>query len=290
MFGNKSLSIQASFFLCSSLLLAGCQWLDQIGPEPSFLNDRISGYKLHQDLVFGPDKSLTLDLYQPLSIDKNPAEVVILLHGGAWISGDKTFLYPTVELLLNKNKNLAIVNMNYQVTPKDSSTLLARQLNDIDTAIKFLISHADTFNLRKNNYRLAGLSAGGHLALTYAYSTKETSLHTVIGFSAPTELSINSLMDRSLWINVEKLLGKKYGDSTDVFKNASPFHLASFRSPRTMLVYGLRDNLVSPRQGEMLEKKLRLLNVPRRFDVFAQETHETTPQTAANQIMVSFEE
>lgn len=272
---------------CCLFVATGCELMDLVKPEANYLNDPSEGYKLWKDLYFSKQKDITLDLYQPLTQTDNPAEVVILLHGGGWTSGDKVFLKPTLDALTKSRKNLAIANVNYRVSG-DAHGLLPLQLEDIQSAIQFLRTHAATYKLRTDNYRMAGFSAGGHIALTHAYLSKETCISTVIGFSAPTELCMKELMTSGLWPRVEKLTGRKYTDSIDVFKRASPFHLASGRSPRTMLIYGVNDTLVSPIHGELLSRKLKLLRVPTTFKVYAGEDHEITPHKAASCILDSY--
>lgn len=274
-------------FLLGGFLLSGCQLLDSVRPGHNFINDAVVDYDYYKDIAYGNNKAVKLDLYQPISLNGNPAEVVILLHGGGWTGGDKSFLKPTVDNLLREAKNLAIVNINYRLESKEGD-LLSLQLADLQSAINFLSDNADTYKIRKNNYRIVGFSAGGHIALTYAYRSTEPTVNTVVAISAPTELAVKEMLDKSLWTKVEILLGKKYGDSTDVFKKASPFHLASFRSPRTMLVYGQKDVLVSSQQGELLAQKLRLMHVPSTFTVLPGETHELSAQKSAEYILESY--
>jgi len=268
-------------------LLSGCQFWDQVKPESNYINDPVVDYDYYKDLVFGSNEKIKLDLYRPVSLNGHDAEVVILLHGGGWTSGDKSFLKPTVDKLLKEGKNLAIVNMNYRVDSR-AGDLLSLQLADLQNAVRFITANADKYHLRKDNYRVVGFSAGGHIALTYAYRTTETAIKTVVAISAPTELSVKELIDKSLWPNVEILIGKKYGDSTDVFKNASPLHLASFRSPKTLLIYGQQDVLVSSQQGKLLAQKLHLMHIPCKFDVLPGETHELSADKAAEFILDSY--
>ncbi|WP_373331145.1 alpha/beta hydrolase fold domain-containing protein [Salmonirosea aquatica] len=269
-------------------LLSGCQVWDQVKPESNYINDTVVDYDFYKDVVYGNNDKVKLDLYQPISLNGHAAEVVILLHGGGWTSGDKSFLKPTVDRLLKEGKNLAIVNMNYRVDSR-AGDLLSLQLADLQNAVHFLSDNAEKYNLRKDNYRIVGFSAGGHIALTYAYRTTETNIGTVVAISAPTELSVKEMLDKSLWPNVEILLGKKYGDSIDVFKKASPFHLVSFGSPKTLLVYGQGDVLVSSQQGELLAQKLRLMHVPCKFEVIPGETHELSAEKASQYILDSYQ-
>ena len=268
-------------------LLSGCQFWDQVKPESNYIDDPVVDYDYYKDLAFGSNDKVKLDIYKPVSLNGHVAEVVILLHGGGWTSGDKSFLKPTVDMLLKQGKNLAIVNMNYRLE-STGGDLLSLQLADLQNVIRFLITNADKYNIRTDNYRIVGFSAGGHIALTYAYRTTETTIKSVVAISAPTELSIKELLDKSLWPKVEILIGKKYGDSTDLFKKASPFHLASFNSPRTLLIYGQKDVLVSSQQGELLARKLKLMHVPCKFHVLSGETHELSATSSAEFILDSY--
>ncbi len=269
------------------IAISGCEKLG-IETNKSYLNSPIKGYNEKMDVEFGKVKNLTLDLHLPVAEDSTPAEVVILLHGGGWVSGDKSFLKPTVDLLKDERKNLAIVNMNYRVA-SSSNNLLALQLEDLQSVITFLTVNAEKYNIRNNRFRLTGFSAGGHIALTYAYKSTETNIQAVVAASAPTELSLRAWLDKTLWSKVELLTGNAYGGPIDIFKNDSPFYLATARSPRTILVYGQDDELVSPRQGQLLADKLRLLRVPYAFYLEPGETHELSPRKAAEHIMEAFQ-
>jgi acetyl esterase/lipase len=283
-----SKSFNFAYLLGSMLLLSNCQVFNNVQPDKGFINDPITGYSDKREISIGTTNPIKIDLHQPQSLRGNPAEVVILLHGGGWTSGDKSFLKPTVDMVINQRKNLAIVNMNYRLSG-DTSDLLSLQLEDLELVTKYLILNADKYNIRKDKFRLAGFSAGGHIALTYAYLTTETTISSVIGVSAPTELTIKELLNKGLWPNVEKLIGASYDvKENEVFKKASPFYLASFRSPRTILVYGQRDDLVSTEQGILLANKLDLLRVPNSLKIIPQEGHEVSSQVAAQAIMEAY--
>ncbi len=268
-------------------VFSSCEKLG-IETNGSHLDSPIKGYNEKMDVEFGTVKNLTLDLHLPVTVDSTPAEVVILLHGGGWVSGDKSFLKPTVDILKEQRKNLAIVNINYRVS-SGKNNLLSLQLTDLGDAIKFLTDNAERYNIRRDHYRLTGFSAGGHIALTYAYKSTENTISTLIAVSAPTELSLRAWLDKTLWTKVELLTGNAYGGPIDIFKNDSPFYLVTPRSPRTILVYGQNDDLVSPRQGQLLADKLRLLKVPYSFYLVPGETHELSAKRAAEYIMEAYQ-
>ena len=128
-------------------LLSGCEVWDKVKPESNYINDPVVDFDYYKDLVFGSNDKVKLDLYTPVSLNGHPAEVVILLHGGGWISGDKSFLKPTVDMLLREGKNLAIVNMNYRVDSR-AGDLLSLQLADLQNVMNFLGDNAEKYNLR----------------------------------------------------------------------------------------------------------------------------------------------
>ncbi|GAB2778679.1 hypothetical protein GCM10027275_22650 [Rhabdobacter roseus] len=262
--------------------------MDSISPQRSYLHDSIVGYTEVKDIAFTKDSVMKLDIYYPTSATGNPSEVVILLHGGGWTTGDKFFLSPTVDQLKKARKNLTIVNVNYRLVA-DSVSLLSAQLSDIQASVEYLNAHADKYQIRTKNYRIAGVSAGGHLALTYAYGIDEgRNIGTVIGISAPTELSMQRLMDNSLWRNVQTLVGATYEQQTDKFIKASPLYLANFRSPRTFLLFGNRDELFSDKHGEYLVAKLKLLKVPYNYYLAPNETHDMSPRQVAETVFATF--
>lgn len=231
-----------------------------------------------------------MDIHTPQTLEGNPAEVIILLHGGGWTTGEKGYLKPTVDILIGQRKNLAIINMDYHIKAESKNkNLLTTQQEDLAQAFDFLRKNAEKYNIRKDNFRIFGISAGAHIALMYAYSSGDAGIAAVVAASAPTDLAIKEMLDRSLWSRVEELTGKKYGKEENIFKEDSPLYVASARSPKTYLIYGLRDSLVSPIQGKVLADKLKLLNVPTLLAVLNDEDHNLSPQRAASYILKSYE-
>ncbi|HEV7349061.1 alpha/beta hydrolase [Telluribacter sp.] len=272
-----------------SLGSTGCQDLGLMAPDTSSINDPIIDHVELKNVSYGKEPLQKFDLYLPLSLEKNPAEVVVLLHGGGWVSGDKSHLIPTVDLLKKTKKNLAIVNLNYRIA-SDVGKLLPAQLADIQSAVQFLVKNSEKYNIKKKDYVIAGVSAGGHLALTHAYrDNQEQVVQAVVAASAPTELCIKELIDKSLQPNVQYLVGAEYEKPYDNFINASPYYLASFRSPRTILLYGEKDELVPWQHGLLLQKKLKALKVQHTYILYPGEPHFITPEKVTRNIIAVFQ-
>ncbi len=266
--------------------LSGCNWIDEkISPPQSHINDIVTSYKVQKNVKYGKEALQTFDLYLPESENGNPSEIVFIIHGGAWYYGDKSWMTPTVDSLLSAKKNLAIVNMNYRLVPGPGKIrLVTKQLDDIDSCVHFVLRNAEDYNIRKSIV-LSGVSAGGHLALLYTYARKNRDISAVVGISAYTELSERLFMDSTLRRNVENLIGEKYGDSLEVFKNASPLYLANPRVPPTVVIYGGKDDRTIHQQGRLLVAKLQSMNVPNSFDIYPDEDHNITAKPVATAIL-----
>ncbi|WP_247236304.1 alpha/beta hydrolase [Telluribacter sp. SYSU D00476] len=269
--------------------LSGCQDLGLIDPDSTSINDPIIDYVEINDVPYGKGPLQKLDIALPLSLEKNPAEVVILIHGGGWTTGDKFYLGSTVNLLKKAKKNLAIVNVNYRIA-SDTGNLISLQREDISSAVAYLVENAGKYNIKDKDYMIAGISAGGHLALTHAYGdNKNQIIKTVVAASAPTELCIREMVDASLQPNVQYLVGAKYEGPLDAFIEASPFYLASFRSPRTILLYGEDDKLVSVQHGALLHKKLKALRVPHSYILYPGEAHNVSAEKITRNVFAAFQ-
>ena len=119
------------------------------------------------NVAYGSFPGSIMDVYLPAN--RNPqTPFVILIHGGAWILGDKIFEHQMQDSLLANG--IASVNINYRFA--DSlHTHYTQMLADIDSAVMYCIAHANAWHTRKENFITSGTSAGAHLSLLYAYTT-----------------------------------------------------------------------------------------------------------------------
>ncbi len=276
-------------FLACLCFLGGCDFFSPDAAEfQSNINDPIKGYRPQLDLKYGPYAENTLDIYRPLSLYDTPSEVVILLHGGNWTGGAKWFLQPTVDSLQKARKNLTIVNINYRTGPTGTKSLFDCQQEDIRACVDFLKKNASLYNIRKERFAIMGASAGGHIALAYAYKDEQQNIHTVIGMSAITDLSIKELSGPDLHNSIQFMVGQNYS-SSDHSKliAASPVHLANVRSPRTILLYGAKDDVVYLRQQTLLREKLLALRIPNALYFLKNETHNVNAGPVAISILAA---
>jgi len=108
-------------------------------------------------------KDLHLDVYQISST--KPTPVVIQLHGGGWIRGDRPNSYNTFRALLAGG--MSVVAVEYR-NAKDAPAPAA--LDDVRCAMAWVKKNAKKYNFDTNRVVMYGGSAGGHLALMGAYA------------------------------------------------------------------------------------------------------------------------
>ncbi len=235
----------------------------------------------------GKNQYQNFDVFYPDSAYESPSEVVILVHGGNWFFGDKWFLQPSVDELKRAKKNLAIVNINYSLHLEDPrKTMFEQQLADIDSCVNYLRKNVDKYNIRSDRFAIMGASAGAHLALSYSYTIGKSKIHTVLGMSAITELSVFDLLAPSLRGDIIGLTG--YDESKgnrEVLIKASPVHLATSDAPRTILLYGLKDDAVAVRQQTLLRERLLALRVPNALYTLRDQDHNVEAVHVAESIL-----
>lgn len=99
-----------------------------------------------------------LDVYYPEgTTEKLP--VIIDIHGGGWMYGDKEL--NKIYCLTLASKGYVVFNMSYRLYPEVNAK---DQLTDISYALGYINNHLDDFPCDKNNIYLTGDSAGGMLS------------------------------------------------------------------------------------------------------------------------------
>lgn len=100
----------------------------------------------------GPDT--TFDTFSP-SDSTGPLPTVVWIHGGAWISGTKENVDPYARILAARG--FTTVSLNYTISPEVAYPTALKQLN---TALGYLVAHADELRIDPDQIIIAGDSAG----------------------------------------------------------------------------------------------------------------------------------
>jgi len=98
-----------------------------------------------------------LDVYYPEGTDK-PLPVIIDVHGGGWVYGDKEINKPYCLMLARAG--FTVVNISYRLVPE---VRFIDALHDVFAALQWVESNIKNYFGDLNNAFITGDSAGGHL-------------------------------------------------------------------------------------------------------------------------------
>ncbi len=212
--------------------------------------------------------SLTLDVYRPFDwADYTGLPVVIWVHGGGWVNGNKE----NCQAAFLAQKNIAVVSINYRLA---SVAQWPAQINDCYAAVRWVRKNAKTFGFT-DKIGVWGSSAGGHLAAlmgTRAFSgAEETSsrVEAVCDFFGPSDLLTmppNVITKERTREQVEqsngaKLLGKPVMDVPKLAQDASALYHVSTGDVPFLIVHGEADPGVPLAQSQQLHDKLKAAGV-----------------------------
>jgi acetyl esterase/lipase len=122
------------------------------------------GTRLERDVAYGSDAAQRLDVYIPAQARNAP--VILMVHGGAWMLGDKS----RAPVVANKiaywlPKGYVVAAMNYRMArPPDA----LEQADDVARAIAYVQGHAAAWGADPDRLVLVGHSSGGHLVALLA--------------------------------------------------------------------------------------------------------------------------
>jgi len=117
----------------------------------------------HENVPYGPHERNVLDFWQAKS-DK-PAPLLVYIHGGGWMAGDKNTISPAMLAECLKS-GIAVAAINYRFT---TTAMLPAPHRDSARAIQFLRSKAGEWNFDPKRVATYGGSAGAGLTLWLAF-------------------------------------------------------------------------------------------------------------------------
>ncbi len=205
------------------------------------------GYAREADLAYGPDPRQRLDLYRP----QRPAErscTVVFCYGGSWDSGSRAD-YLFVGQALAEAGHTAIIP-DYRVWPQ---VRFPAFVDDGAAAVRWAADRGDGRPLV-----VMGHSAGAHIALMLATDTPylaragvdRAALAGAIGIAGPYDfLPLTSP-------RLVEIFGRRDDPATQ------PITFARAPLPPALLIHGLDDRTVLPRNSERLAAAWRRAGAP----------------------------
>ena len=130
--------------------------------------------KVYTDLSYGDGAANKFDLYVPADNAKDSYGLVVYLHPGGFTSGDKSGDAKMLEWLCSKGYVAAGINYTL-FTEENPNASVYSQSEEIKAAIPYVVTEAEKLGYSLDRMAIAGGSAGGCLALIYAYRDADTS-------------------------------------------------------------------------------------------------------------------
>lgn len=216
----------------------------------------------------------TLDVFAPTGAAE-PLATVVWIHGGAWISGDKSNVRPYVRMLAAQG--YATVALNYTVGPEATYPTALTQLND---ALAFLVEHAAEYDIDPDRIVIAGDSAGANLTSQLATLVTSPDYAELVGIEpALTANQLRAVILNCGIYDVSEIpnapgiggwgfrvalwayLGEKDWTNTAGGQQMSTLDYVTEDFPEAWISGG-NDDPLTPAQSEKLAAKLDGLGVP----------------------------
>lgn len=219
--------------------------------EPAGLPD---GARVLRDVAYGQHEKQKIDVYLPP--DAAQAPVVFMVHGGAWITGDKA----NKGVVGNKAaywmpKGYAVVSVNYRMVPDGIDPYM--QAMDVAAALAYVQQHAAEWGMDAQRIVTMGHSAGAHLVGLLA-------VNPAMAFAAGAKPWRGTVMLDSGAIDVVSLMklphakfyDKAFGSDEELWQKTSLTRQASDSAVPLMMVCSSTRKDKPCAQAEVLARKL----------------------------------
>ncbi|HLQ44638.1 MAG TPA: alpha/beta hydrolase fold domain-containing protein [Planctomycetaceae bacterium] len=212
--------------------------------------------ELTTDIEFAKagDVSLTLDAFMPDGA--GPFPTCILVHGGGFTKGDKqSYIKPLFEPL--SKAGFTWFTINYRLAPQHRWPACAE---DVETAIRWVKSHAKNFKVDVARIALIGESAGGHLVSYVGVRTKDdTRVAAVVPFYAPHDLEFQVRHRNALGESMTALLDltELNDDAWKRLREVSAISYVHKGMTPYLLIHGNKDQTVPYEQSLRFQKQMQ---------------------------------
>jgi acetyl esterase/lipase len=220
---------------------------------------------VHENLVYGvaSGETLLLDVFEPANNTGLPRPGIILIHGGAWNSFDKSTMWPLAHFLALAG--FVAIPVDYRLFNNDINHWPA-QLDDVQTAVRWVRANSEKYNIDRNHIGAYGHSAGGQLALLLgmvdtrdnsdpALAKYSSKVQAVVDAAGPTDFTTQSDPDGIQYMT--NFLGADFAKHPEVWRDASPIsHVAKSNAP-ILTIHGTKDEMIPVAASDTLDEALK---------------------------------
>jgi len=228
---------------------------------------------------------LRLDVYRSRTAAEN-RPVLLYLHGGAWMVGDK--FEQGLPMLHHLARNgWVCFSANYRLSP---GATFPDHLIDAKAALAWVKKHAHEYGGDPSFVAVSGGSAGGHLASLVALTANDeryqppdkaadTSVQAAVPIYGITDLTnrLGAQSDRFVSMIMEPVVMKAFlAEEPEKYRDGSPIDLVQAGAPPFLIIQGERDTLAPvvearafvARLGEVSESQVVYMEFPGAQHIF----------------------
>jgi acetyl esterase/lipase len=219
--------------------------------------------------------SQRMDFFPPVET-AGPAPLVVYIHGGAWLGGDKR---ENPARFLTRH-GYAVASINYRLSQE---AVFPAQIHDCKAAIRHLRAKSKDYGIDPDRIGVWGSSAGGHLVALLGTSGGVADLEGSLGAtnaSSRVQAVVNYFGPSNLLTMGEqsgpgsriqhdapdspesKLIGGAVQENKEKARAASPVTYATQDDPPMMHVHGDHDQIVPVGQSRELQAALEKAGAP----------------------------
>jgi acetyl esterase/lipase len=192
-----------------------------------------------------------------------PRPLLVWIHGGAFMGGDKAENHAIWPELMKSG--YAVATINYRLS---GDAKWPAQITDCKAAIRFLRAHAQEYNLAPGHIGVWGSSAGGHLAALVGTSGGARKLD--VGEYLDQSSAVSCAVDLFGPIDFEKMpqfdsptspearmWGRATAEALDLAREACPITYLSKDTPPILILHGDADGVVHISQSQLFDAAIK---------------------------------
>jgi acetyl esterase/lipase len=215
------------------------------------------------DLPYKDDcKACRLDLALPSESHSGPFPVIIVIHGGGWIEGDKSSFASDRHgvpgnIVDFARLGFAAATINYRLA---GEAPYPAALDDCRAAVRWLRAHATAYHLDAKRIGAYGNSAGGHLALLLGLLEdpadrgkpleQSSRVQAAASDSGPLDLLVQYRQNELRTVIGRFMGGAPDGERQTLYEQASPSRYVSPTGVPLLLIYGEADGQVDVKTAD----------------------------------------
>ncbi len=220
----------------------------------------------YQDVPYGADPAQMMDIFYPVE-QKTSMPVVVYVHGGGWVEGDKSSPEAADYIDELLNRGYVVFSLNYRLAPEFP---FPAQIQDVKSALRSIRARAVEFRIDPEHIGIFGSSAGGHLSALAGVTSEEDGFDTgenldrsgrvnaVVDLFGPAD--INQITVYGLDPAIAQTFGRHESPSEE-YRLASPTTYAGQDDPPFLIIHGDLDRVVPISQSRLLNETLQQARV-----------------------------